>query len=196
MKNPNHAARASAAIAAALKAERRAQQHYRDAQTRTAAAVAAARAEGVPWAEVCDRLGGVSRQAALQRINAHLNPDGTRRNLSVPPVASRLGRATLDPELLDQQPPTVRVWWVHTSVTDALNEVCGAVADAARHRVLDNDGDPTDALDTAARAAHAATVAALHALREHHATHPDALVSDGSVAAVAADAARNAGNQQ
>lgn len=184
------ATRALTALRKAFHAEKQALQHYRDAQANTAAAIAAARTEDATWVDVCTQMGGITRQAAVRRMNSHLHPDGRRRNLAVSPAASRLGRAELKPEILDAF-PTIRAWWVHSTVREALDEVCGVVSTDARRHALEQGRTPAEAMTAAADAAHTATVAALVALHQHQQQHPDAIVSDGTVAEVAAEAARN-----
>lgn len=176
-------------IRAALGAERDAHDTYRQRQRETADAIAVARAEGVPWAVICDALGGINRSSAVLRLNVH-SSRAAAPTRAVPDIAAPTTRQAIDEATLTAAPEAAVTWWQHPTVTAAVNEAIQAVTDQKRQAMLTDGAYSTVIVATLNSIATTATTAAFDAVVQLAGTTPHA--GEGQAALVAASAVRHA----
>lgn len=182
---------ATANVRRALNIEQQAQATYRQRQRETADAIAVARAEGVPWAHICQALGGINRSSAVLRLNVH----GSRATAagvdrSVPDIAAPLKRCPLADDDLSAAPPVVTQWWNTPRVGDAIDAALQAVTAERRQQMLAEGTYATVIVSTLSAIAQSCTTAAFHALCALATSNPRA--SDDDAITCACDAVRTA----
>lgn len=177
-------------IRRALTIEQQAQATYRQRQRETADAIAVARAEGVPWANICEALGGINRSSAVLRLNVH----GSRARAeaidrSVPDIAAPLKRSPISDATLNSAPAVVTRWWNSPRVAKAIDATLQAVTDERRQQMLSDGTSSTIIVSTLDAIAKSATDAAFAALGALAGSRPDA--DENTAIETACDAVRN-----